>query len=186
MRILSALLLATLLTACGFKLVGSGGLPPVLDRVYVDMPLGYRVAEPPIKIALRTKLVQRGAKILAKSEQSGTVIRLTNLQERRDTLSIGADGKVLEYRLVIGVQFELLQNGVALLPAANISVSRDYSFQLDQILQKELEEEELRQYIQNELAELVLLRITTGLAGTPAAGQPAAQIVPAEPVKAKL
>lgn len=178
MRFLLPIFLVSALAACGFKLVGSGGWPPQLARVYVDMALAYQVAEPPIEIALRNKLVRRGAQIAAKPERSDTQIRLSNLDERRETLSIGADGKALEYRLVIGVRYELLQDGKALLPADTVSVSRDYSFQLDQILQKELEEEQLREYIQNELAELVLLRITTGLAALPT-GEPLAQIVPA-------
>ncbi len=177
MRVLLVLLLCSGLAACGFKLLGSGSWPKVLDIVHVDMALGYRVSEPPVETALRSKLVRRGAKVVAKADRAVTQIRLSNLEERRETLSIGADGKALEYRLVIGVRYELLQGGKALLPADTISVSRDYSFQLDQILQKELEEEQLREYIQNELAELVLLRITSGLAAL-SASEPAAQIVP--------
>ncbi len=180
MRLLTAVMLSVVagLSGCGFKLIGSGGLPPELASVYVDMALGYRVAEPVIETALRSKLLQRGARIASKSDRADTEIRLSDLDERRETLSIGSDGKALEYRLVIGVRYELLQNGIALLPAANIAVSRDYSFQLDQILQKELEEEQLRDYIQNELAELVLLRITTGLAAQ-RRSEPAPQVVPA-------
>ena len=177
MRLPLALLLALSLTACGFKLLGSSGWPQQLDRVYVDMALGYRVSEPVVETALRSKLVRRGAKIVTRQDKAETEIRLSNLEERRETLSIGADGKVLEYRLVIGVRYELLQNGKALLPANTLSVSRDYSFQLDQILQKELEEQQLRDYIQNELAELVLLRITTGLEALPKSDAPA-QVVP--------
>lgn len=177
---LPLLLLALLLGSCGFRLVGSGGLPAVLERVYIDMPLGYTVAEPPVETALRSKLVQRGATIAAKSDKAATEIRLSQLEEQRETLSIGADGKALEYRLVIGVRYELLHEGKTLLPADTIAVSRDYSFQLDQIIQKELEEQQLREYIQNELAELVLLRITTGLARltTPPLSEPV-RLVPA-------
>lgn len=170
------LLLVSLLAACGFHFVGTGGLPPALKTVHVDMALGYQVSEPVVETALRSKLVRRGSRIVAKADRAATQIRLSELDERRETLSIGADGKALEYRLVIGVRYELLLDGKALLPAATLSVSRDYSFQLDQILQKELEEQQLREYIQNELAELVLLRITTGLTAQ-AEVQPA-QVVP--------
>lgn len=182
MRPLLIALLSVWLAACGFHLVDSGRLPQALSRVYVDMALGYQVSEPPVETALRSKLARRGARIVARLDRADTQIRLSNLEERRETLSIGADGKALEYRLVIGVQYELLQDGKALLPAATLSVSRDYSFQLSQILQKELEEQQLREYIQNELAELVLLRITTGLAALDTAvAVPAnsAQVVPA-------
>ena len=178
MRLALVAVLALLLSACGFRMIGSEGLAAPLKNVYIDMVLDYRVSEPPVETALRAKLTRRGAVVVPKAEQADTTLRLTNLEERRETLSIGADGKALEYRLVIGVRYEVLQGGQALLPAATLSVSRDYSFQLNQILQKELEEEQLREYIQNELAELVLLRIESGLA-TLKDAPPIAQIVPA-------
>lgn len=177
MRIMLAVLLISTLSACGFRLVGTGRLPPELERVHVDLALGYQVSEPPVETALRRKLVRRGARIAARAEPGVTELRLSQLDERRETLSIGADGKALEYRLLIGVRYELLRDGKVLLPMATLSVSRDYSFQLDQILQKELEEQQLREYIQNELAELILLRVTTGLSAL--SKQPApAQVVP--------
>lgn len=183
MRVLIPLLLASLLTACGFKLIGSETLPTALRTVFVEMPLGYRVSEPPVETALRRKLERRGATVVARDEQADTTLRLSGLEERRETLSIGADGKALEFRLVIAVRYELLQAGATVLPQDMISVSRDYSFQLDQILQKELEEQQLREYIQNELAELVLLRVETGLAALQNE-LPPAQIVPAKLKKA--
>jgi LPS-assembly lipoprotein len=178
MRTTLATLLVLLLSACGFRLVGEGQLAPELHSVYVDMPLGYRVAEPPLVTTLRARLARRGAEVASRAERAEAVLRLTHLDERRETLSIGTDGKALEYRLVIGVRYELLRDGVALLPAGDLSVSRDYSFQLDQILQKELEEQQLREYIQNELAELVMLRLETGLAARRRASVPV-QVVPA-------
>jgi LPS-assembly lipoprotein len=176
MRHVLVVLAAILLTGCGFTLVGSGGLPEALREVNISMALSYQVLEPPVETALRSKLARRGAKIVAKAEPGVALIRLSSLEERREVLSIGADGKALEYRLVIGVRYEVSRAGKILLSPASLSVSRDYSFQLDQILQKELEEEQLRKYLQNELAELVLLRITTGLADIPAAADPAAVV----------
>lgn len=180
MRVLLATFAALCLSACGFKLLGTGQLAPELKQVYVETSLGYRVSEPPLTIALREKLVRRGAAVVPKPEASVVTLRLSNIEERRETLSIGVDGKALEYRLVIGARYELVQQGKALLPAGTLSVSRDYSFQLDQILQKELEEEQLRSYIQNELAELVLLRLETGLAARRET-VPATQVVPTPP-----
>ena len=164
-----------LLAGCGFRLVGSGELAPELKTVYVEMPLGYRVSEPPLVTTLRARLTRRGAEVVSRAERSEVVLRLSGLDERRETLSIGADGKALEYRLSIAVRYDLLR--VALLPGGNLTVSRDYSFQLDQILQKELEEQRLREYLQNELAELVLLRLETGLAAQRGA-LPVARVVP--------
>lgn len=177
MRSIFVVALLLLLTGCGFRLVGSGELSPELKTVYVDMPLGYRVSEPPLVTTLRARLTRRGAEVVSRAERSEVVLRLSGLDERRETLSIGADGKALEYRLSIAVRYDLLRGGVALLPGGNLTVSRDYSFQLDQILQKELEEQRLREYLQNELAELVLLRLETGLAAQRGT-LPVARVVP--------
>jgi LPS-assembly lipoprotein len=48
-------------------------------------------------------------------------------------------------------------------------VSRDYFFNAQQVLAKEAEESRLRDYIQNDLAELILLRLEAVL---PATGKP--------------
>lgn len=177
MRTILAIAFVLLLAGCGFRLVGSGELAPELKTVYVEMPLGYRVSEPPLVTALRARLTRRGAEVVSRAERSEVVLRLSGLDERRETLSIGADGKALEYRLSIAVRYDLLRGGMALLPGGNLTVSRDYSFQLDQILQKELEEQRLREYLQNELAELVLLRLETGLAAQRGT-LPVARVVP--------
>ena len=163
-----------LLAGCGFRLVGSGELAPELKTVYVEMPLGYRVSEPPLVTTLRARLTRRGAEVVSRAERSEVVLRLSGLDERRETLSIGADGKALEYRLSIAVRYDLLRGGVALLPGGNLTVSRDYSFQPQQVLAKEAEEARLREYIQNELAELEMLRLDAQLSRPPAVAPAAA------------
>lgn len=182
MRIaLAGLLLATLLSGCGFQFAGSRPLPAVLDRVYVDVEVPYRVSEPPLETALRARLSQRGATVATRAEQAETQLRLWDLVERRETLSLGPDGKALEYRLVISVRYEVRRAGKLLLPADTLSASRDYSFQPNRILAKEAEEAQLREFLQGEMAELLLLRLEVGLREMPP--EPA-NVVPLEPAPA--
>ncbi|HEX4895406.1 MAG TPA: LPS assembly lipoprotein LptE [Solimonas sp.] len=166
------MLLALLLTGCGFRLAGSRPLPAALQTVYIDVVAPYRVSEPPVESSLRAILQRRGAQVLVAQEPGAALIRLSELKEEREVLSIGVDGKALEFRLVTRVRYELMQDGRPLLEPGTLVATRDYSFQPEQVLAKEAEEARLREFIQNELAELLMLRFEVQLT-RPAAAAPA-------------
>jgi LPS-assembly lipoprotein len=175
---------AALLSACGFHPVGSRVLPEPLKRVRIDMVAPYRVSEPPVETALRTRLIQRGAKILEKSDEAVTVIRLSELRESREVLSVGADGKALEYELILRVNYDVRTGTQVWVPPTPMEVRRDYSFNAQQILPKEQEAERLRKYLEDEMAELLLLRIEAAASRpAPAAGAPvpATEAAPVSP-----
>lgn len=156
-----SLLLA--LQACGFHPAGSRPLPTVLQRVYIDVSVPYRVSEPPLQTSLRTRLLRQGAEVTKDAASASAVIKLSNLKEGRQVLSVGTDGKALEFLLVTTVDYEVHAANRALVPSGSLRVTRDYSFNEGQILAKEAEEERLREYIQDELAELLLLKVETQL-----------------------
>ena len=159
-----ALVLALILAGCGFRLAGNRPLPEPLKSVYIDVIAPYRVSEPPLETYLRNSLLRRGGQVQGKAEAAATVIRLSELNETRNVLSLGPDGKALEYQLTTRVSYQVMQGGKALLPPDVLSASRDYSFNAQQVLAKEAEEARLSDFIQNDLAELLLLRIETALA----------------------
>jgi LPS-assembly lipoprotein len=172
----AAALAALLLAGCGLHLAGERPVPPALSSVYVDMIQPYRVGTPPLETALQSRLTSRGAEVKSHVGDARSVLRLSNLSETRETISVGADGKANEYRLVTQVTFELISGGAPLVPPQLQGISRTYSFSIDEILAKEAEESRLRNYMQDELAALILLRIDAELAH----GQPA-QAPVAEP-----
>ncbi|MGQ0619365.1 MAG: LPS-assembly lipoprotein LptE [Panacagrimonas sp.] len=174
-----------MLTACGFNVAGSRSLPEPLKRVHIDTVVPYRVSEPPVELALRTRLTRRGAEVVEKIHDGVTVIRLTELTESRQVLSVGADGKALEFQLILRVAFDVRSGEKVWVPPDEIEVRRDYSFNAQQILAKEQEAERLRAFMQDEMAELLLLRIEAAVhrAATappepPPGAVPAVQVVP--------
>lgn len=148
-----------MLAGCGFHLVGSRPLPEGLKSVYIDVIAPYRVSEPPLETALRGLLLRRGGQVQGKIEAGTTLIRLSDLNESRTVLSLGPDGKALEYQLTVSVNYQVSRGTQMLLPPDQLSLSRDYSFNAQQVLAKEAEEARLREFIQNQLAELLLLRL---------------------------
>jgi LPS-assembly lipoprotein len=155
--------IALILSGCGFHLAGSRPLPEPLKSVYVDMDLPYTVQEPPVEVALRARLLRRGAKVTTSQEEATCTVRLRDLDEKREVLSVGPDGKALEFLLTTSVRYEVIGREGILLPSDTLVVSRDYFFNAQQVLAKEAEEARLRDYIQNALADLLLLRLEARL-----------------------
>lgn len=162
MRALVIGLVATL-AGCGFHLAGMRPLPEALRTVYIEVVAPYRVVQPPLETALRAGLQRRGAQVRGSGGAGTTVIRLSGLDERREVLSIGRDGKALEFRLVTQVDYQVLRDGQMLVEPGSLRMTRDYSFQPTQVLAKEAEEARLREFIQTEMAELILLRLEAQL-----------------------
>lgn len=172
-----------MLAACGFNIAGSRPLPESLKRVRIDTELPYRVSEPPVETSLRTRLTRRGAEVIEKSRDGVTVIRLTELKESRQVLSVGADGKALEFQLILRVAFDVRTGDRVWSPPDEIEVRRDYSFNAQQVLAKEQEAERLRAFMQDEMAELLLLKIEAAanrvaVPEPPPGGVPPVQVVP--------
>ena len=164
--------LALLLSACGFHLMGVRPLPEALQRVFIDSTQPYRVSEPPVEGVLRGLLQRRGAEVVDSADAGVTVIRLTSVSENREVLSIGTDNKVLEYRVVTNVSYQVFNGAKELVPPNTLSMSRSYSYNPQTALAEEIKEARLREYMQKELAELLMLRLDSAL--MPKADAPAA------------
>lgn len=175
----AAVVAALLLGACGFHLAGTRPLPEALQHVNVDVITPYRVSEPPVESALRAGLLRRGATLAEEARAGVTQIVLSELDESRQVLSIGPDGKALEFRLVTRVRYEVRRDNVVLIPPGTLLATRDYSFEPEQVLAKEAEEARLREFIQAELAELLMLRLEAQLSRLPSTTSAAPTVVPA-------
>jgi LPS-assembly lipoprotein len=177
MRAATALVVA-LLAGCGFHFAGSRPLPPALTSVYIDVVTPYSVSKPPIDAALRSRLLRRGARIAGSLGAARTILRITELKESREVLSVDPFGKAVEFELTTRVHYEVVETGKEPLAPDMIQVSRDYSFNAQQVLAKEAEEQRLQGFMQDELAELLLLRLEAQLAAAAPAVPPDAKPAP--------
>jgi LPS-assembly lipoprotein len=173
MRACLLLLLTLTLSACGFHLAGNRPLSDDLKKVYVDTITPYKVSEPPVEAQLREILQRRGAAIASEPSSEVTTIRLSKLEESREVLSIGTDGKAIEFRLVTRVHYEVFRGPTTLVTPGDLVATRDYTFDPQQVLAKEVEEQRLREFIQSQLAELLMLRIDAALTYHSATVEPA-------------
>ena len=186
-RGLIASALLVLIAGCGFHPAGSRPLPTALQKVYIDVVAPYRVSEPPLETSLRTRLLRQGAEVTKDASSAYATIKLSNLKEGRQVLSVGPDGKALEFLLVTTVDYEVHTATQVLVPPGSLRMTRDYSFNEGQILAKEAEEDRLREYIQDGLAELLLLKVETVLSRqeTVVPQEPARVVPPQTPAQSQ-
>jgi LPS-assembly lipoprotein len=177
-RALIAVVVA-LLAGCGFHWAGSRPLPSLLSWVYIDVVTPYQVEKPPLEAALRSRILRRGGVVSGDVGAARTVLRITDLVETREVLSVDPFGKAVEYKLTTRLKYELLEDNQPVVPEDVLRVSRDYSFNAQQVLAKEAEETRLQSFIQDELAELLLLRLEAVINSRAAAPAGAAGGTPA-------
>jgi LPS-assembly lipoprotein len=133
--IVSALALALALAGCGFHLRGQATLP--FNTLYVQ-------AAPLSPFALQLKrAVQSGSltKIIDRPEQAEAILQILQELQEKEILSLSTGGRVAEFQLRYRVQFRLTdEKNREHIPATEIILKRDYSFNDSQVLSKESEE----------------------------------------------
>jgi LPS-assembly lipoprotein len=157
------MVLGLLLAGCGFHLAGERPLPSELQSVYIDMVDPYRVTAAPVEAALQKRIVSRGGTVKSRARDAHVTLRLSELQQKQQVLAIGTDSKAVEYRLIVSLHYELDAGDKVLIAPDSLSVSRDFSFSAQQILAKNAEQDKLNDWLQDEIAELLLLRLEASL-----------------------
>lgn len=148
---------SSLLSGCGFHLQDKAELPPEMQLTYLEVQQPYsRLAT-----RLRTLLEQNGVQ-LANSVTDAAILEVPLNRMRKEIQSIGDNARVREYQLRLTVNFRLLdKNGKELIPLQNLELARVYSFNEQDILSAQREDEYLRREISDTVASMILRRIGT-------------------------
>ncbi len=156
-RLFYPLAVLVLLNGCGFHLQARPELPPEmqLTRLEVQDPYGQFARR------LQTHLEQGGVKIVTALE-GAAVLEVPLNVTRKEIQSIGDNARVREFLVRHTVQFRLLaSDGTELIPLQTFEQSRIYSFNEQDILAAEREDEFLRNDLADNLARMVVRRLGT-------------------------
>lgn len=149
------LILALLLSGCGFHLRGRATLPPGLSAVFVEQQRAPLISE-----ALHRVFTEQSLPLVADKAQAQVVITVSNEQYTRRVLSVGASGKVQEYELHYAVDFAFLDaNGTSLTPRKTLSIRRELRYDSNQVLAKAGEEQQLKTEMAADAAQQVIRRL---------------------------
>jgi LPS-assembly lipoprotein len=144
------------LCACGFRLAGSEPLPPILARPYLS------VKDPYTDFAreFEQQLKSSGAVLAPLRQDSTATIEVTKDLVEQRTLAVSATNIPTDYELIYTVTFTVRGADKELLAPLTISVSKDYSFQENELLAKQHEADVLRAQMARDLVAIAMRRLT--------------------------
>ncbi|HXF67330.1 MAG TPA: LPS assembly lipoprotein LptE [Burkholderiales bacterium] len=145
---------AVLLAACGFQLRGAAALP--FGSLYVQ-------AAPTSQFAVQLKRTVRAGgatRIAERPEEAEVILQILNELQEKQILSLGGTGRVREFELRYRVSFRLTDaKNREHIPATEIVLKRDYSFNDEQALSKESEEALLYRDMRNDAVQQLVRRL---------------------------
>jgi LPS-assembly lipoprotein len=149
------LLMSLLLAACGFHLRGQAGMP--FSTLYLD------AANPgtPFISELRRNLEANKVTLVNSAKQADVVLNISFEYPERQILSLGGSGRVSEYSLRYRVSLRAYDPQQRdWIPAEDIVLHRDYSYDDTKILAKEAEENLLYQSMRTDMVQQIVRRLS--------------------------
>lgn len=155
LQLLALLFAAALLAGCGFHLRGQAGMP--FTTLYLDTPN----PNSPFSKELRRNLEANNVKLLNTAEQADVVLNIISEIPDKQILSLAGSGRVNEFQLFYRVSlraYDLKQQNW--LPAEEIVMHRDYSYDDTKVLAKEAEETLLYQSMRSDMVRQIVHRLS--------------------------
>jgi LPS-assembly lipoprotein len=163
-RMIASCLLAALISSCGFQLRESARLPEGVDAIVVQS------ADPLSALAVELQRTLKANAASGKADATSARLEIISESLTREILSVNDRARVSEFVLVGKARARLLQatgkpgaDGVIaeveIIPAFDVSVRREYSFDEAQALGAAQEEEIISAEMKRELAELIVLKL---------------------------
>ena len=150
-KIFIAILISTLLSACGFQLRGS--FESNFDSIYISGGTkGFT------KI-LKKRVKQAGIKIKSSSEAERSVEIISDTFTK-NILSIGGDGKVREYEVKYQVSYRFKSQDGEWSKPIDLEVMREYAYDDDDLLAKGAEEATLLKGMKDQIIRTMVSQIS--------------------------
>ena len=156
-RLISLLAVLMLVTSCGFQLQTRADLPPEMARTRLEIQSPYSE----FARRLESYLEQNGVQVVTVMRDAA-VLEVPVNRMRKEIQSIGDNARVREFLIRHTIEFRLLDSeGNELIPLQTFEQSRVYSFNKQDILAAEREDEFLRNDLSDSLARMVVRRLGT-------------------------
>jgi LPS-assembly lipoprotein len=149
---IAALVLSLALGGCGFRLAGSQHLPAVLAKPYLSVKDPYT----DFSREFERELKSSGALLQDGRQDATATIEVTKDQIEQRTLAVSARNIPTDYELRYTVTFDVKGADADILPPQTIMLSRDYSFEENELLAKEHEADILRASMARDLATMAM------------------------------
>jgi LPS-assembly lipoprotein len=151
---MAMIVVAMVLTSCGFQLRGQAAIP--YKSLFVETP-GYSAFANDLERAIRSG---SATKIAQNRNDAEAVLKIIGESQDRYILSLSAGGKVREFELRYKVAYRLTDlAGNDLVPPGEISLRRDLTYDDTLVLAKEQEEALLYRDMKTDAVQQLLRRL---------------------------
>jgi LPS-assembly lipoprotein len=150
----AALLLALALAGCGFQLRGEQKLP--FETIYLNIPPNSPLG------ATLSRQIRSGTDThtVGQASEANAVLDILGESQDKDILTLNAQGRAVEYKLIYRLRFRLHDGkGREYIASTELRAQRDISINDSQVLAKESEETLLYRDMQTDLVQQLLRRI---------------------------
>lgn len=152
------IVMALLLTACGYHLRGAYQLPNELKAVYLQGE------SQELHEQFNRTIQSSSGQLLSSPEKAGVVIRFFNERMNRRVLSLSARGRANEFELDYRLEYELVNAGnVVLMPRQPVEIKREYFNDQQDIIAKDNEEKVIRNEMYQQAVRTILNRARSTL-----------------------
>lgn len=143
------------LSACGYRLAGKADLDPIFESTHVSYQgRGRIVAE------LIEKQFEANKYEVVPLDKATAIVDVLYERRDREILSLDEDGKVREYELILRVGVSVKDaEGNILVNNQEIRLTRDFLFEINQLLGKTSEEQNIYQEMRADASRLILYRL---------------------------
>ncbi len=153
-------LLASSLSACGFRLRGARPLP--FAALHVTGPVSSELVR-----EIRRRVEASGqTRVVANRADADAILDLIGSGREKNIIGLSGSGKVREYEFRQGLRFRLLgRNGRELIPETALATTREATWDDSAILAKEQEEALLFADMEQELVRQMMRRLEAATPG---------------------
>ena len=142
-------------TACGFKLRGSVSIPYKVIAITGNPSLPLRAD---LELII---LTGSDSKVANNAKDADLILEIISEVNSREILAYNAAGQISAYRLNSRVEFRAAdQNGVDVVPEAEIYVTRDVDFSVSTVLSADVQIAQFTNEMRTNLALQILRRVS--------------------------
>jgi LPS-assembly lipoprotein len=145
------------LSGCGFHLQGRSPLPPQFKVSYVDA----HDRQSDFVQGLRNALLVNGVILTEDTTAATATVHVLDDKHEQRILSVSPENLPREYELTYTVRFSVTAGDKELLAAQEVSATREYSFDVSELLAKENEEAILQAALAHDLVDAVMRRLSS-------------------------
>ncbi len=149
------IMLVCALSACGFHLRGQAGMP--FQTIFLIAP----DVNSPFVNELRRNLLANKVTLAATAEQADMVLNIVSEIPDQQILTLGGSGRVSEFQLRFRVSLRAYDNKQQdWIPAEEMLMYRNYSYDDTKILAKEAEATLLHQSMRSDMVQQIVRRLS--------------------------